>query len=307
MPSLRLRRTLILPLVLLVTACSVIFQKPAFNRTVYSSYVSSEGGYLKSKPVQGNHYLGALYNASSSSKQLLAAAIGDDDVLVEVPIQPTADAITQEAYKNHEYLANGLLVVNPNAGAHPISELIYRAEQEWDAKHKRQSKTLAEAVKEYRRRYGRVPPRGFDRWWSYVQTHNVLLPDEYDQIERDLASYWGVHPYDLRRLISELEHHPDSFVLANDGDGGVIHVADANLNPQNEAHFLSVAEEHMSLLRPVQDAIPEFRAIFTPHDNPMLVKDWMHHQAALNASATGTCMQFLSIIFFSTDHPFQNI
>jgi hypothetical protein len=58
---------------------------------------------------------------------------------------------------------DGLVEVN-NDGAHPIYELISRAEQEWDNKLKRASKTLAQAANEYRRRYKRHPPKGFDLW-----------------------------------------------------------------------------------------------------------------------------------------------
>lgn len=65
----------------------------------------------------------------------------------------------------------------------PSAELIEEAKAEWDAKVARQSTTLEEAVVEYKRRNNDLnPPKGFDRWWNYVQTHNVQLPDEYDRI-----------------------------------------------------------------------------------------------------------------------------
>lgn len=63
----------------------------------------------------------------------------------------------------HNFRSDGLLEVNEK-GAHPIYELISRAEAEWAAKHERASKTLEEAVFEYRRRYKRAPPKGFDLW-----------------------------------------------------------------------------------------------------------------------------------------------
>ena len=47
---------------------------------------------------------------------------------------------------------------------HPISFLIREAERKWTEMVNRQSKTLAEAVHEYRARYGRAPPKGFDDW-----------------------------------------------------------------------------------------------------------------------------------------------
>lgn len=47
---------------------------------------------------------------------------------------------------------------------HPIHDLINNATREWEAKLARQSKTLVEAVREYKRRYNRNPPKGFDKW-----------------------------------------------------------------------------------------------------------------------------------------------
>lgn len=63
----------------------------------------------------------------------------------------------------HEFQENGLLKVNP-AGQHPIFDLVEYAEHAWRNKTEKASKTLKQAVNEYRRRYGRAPPRGFDRW-----------------------------------------------------------------------------------------------------------------------------------------------
>ena len=63
----------------------------------------------------------------------------------------------------HNYLPNGLVEVNP-FGQHPIYELLEKAKQKWDGKLETASRTLNQAVNEYRRRYGRAPPKGFDRW-----------------------------------------------------------------------------------------------------------------------------------------------
>jgi len=78
--------------------------------------------------------------------------------------QPTATALNPPPILGkHRFLADGLVEVNED-GAHPIYELISRAEQEWENKLKRASKTLAQAANEYRRRYKRHPPKGFDPW-----------------------------------------------------------------------------------------------------------------------------------------------
>ena len=49
-------------------------------------------------------------------------------------------------------------------GPHPIYELMARAEKRWNGKLSKASKSLKEAVAEYRRRYERPPPKGFDLW-----------------------------------------------------------------------------------------------------------------------------------------------
>ena len=83
------------------------------------------------------------------------------------PSVPTpTDETKPDLNARHVYLPNGLLQVNPNA-SHPILELIRDAETKWQKKLNRASKTLGEAVAEYKRRYKRSPPRGFDKWYVF--------------------------------------------------------------------------------------------------------------------------------------------
>lgn len=74
-----------------------------------------------------------------------------------------AEVPLQRPLGEHVYRQDGLLQVNPD-GPHPIFGLVRRAEQEWEAKLNRASKTLEEAVTEYKRRYKRPPPLGFGDW-----------------------------------------------------------------------------------------------------------------------------------------------
>lgn len=76
----------------------------------------------------------------------------------QVPRKPQPPAI-----RKHKFRSDGLLHVNLE-GAHPIFELISRAEKEWEAKLRSASKTFKEVVQEYKRRYKRAPPKGFDLW-----------------------------------------------------------------------------------------------------------------------------------------------
>ena len=76
----------------------------------------------------------------------------------------------------HKYLANGILEMNPD-GAHPILELIKNAEDKWQKKLERASRTLEEAVVEYKRRYKRAPPKGFDDWYVSSSLPPIAMYD----------------------------------------------------------------------------------------------------------------------------------
>ena len=98
-------------------------------------------------------------------KKMVIQKDGTLDVLGLKPKRPSRHkAMTSKANSpQHTFLDNGLLKVNPD-GQHPIHDLLDRAQETWESKVNRASKTLRQAVNEYRRRYGRAPPKGFDRW-----------------------------------------------------------------------------------------------------------------------------------------------
>lgn len=65
----------------------------------------------------------------------------------------------------HTYSPTGhLLISNHSQAQHPIPQLLALGERRWEEMINRQSRNLGEAVEEYKRRYGRAPPKGFDIW-----------------------------------------------------------------------------------------------------------------------------------------------
>lgn len=81
-----------------------------------------------------------------------------------LPVPPPVDERPHPVVDGFLHVHDGL-----PATSHPIYQLIRDAMARWEAKNARASKTLRQAVAEYRRRYGRPPPKGFDHWWSFVQ------------------------------------------------------------------------------------------------------------------------------------------
>lgn len=87
---------------------------------------------------------------------------------------------------------------------HPIPRLMADAEQKFKALLAKQSKTLAQAVAEYKKRYGRDPPRGFDDWWEFATQNDVKLVDEYDAIFEDLGPFWLLSGREFRERAYEV-------------------------------------------------------------------------------------------------------
>ncbi|KAG7440347.1 uncharacterized protein BT62DRAFT_1080961 [Guyanagaster necrorhizus] len=194
----------------------------------------------------------------------------------------------------HKFLSNGLLEMNPE-GPHPIYQLIEFSEKKWEAKLQRASKTLNEAVIEYERRYKRAPPRGFDKWWEYVEKNNVQLPDEYDQIYRDLEPYWGVNPVDLIRIVREWEGHEDSFTFGKE-EGHRAGLVNYTIRDSSTHDRVFDGTRMLSeLLEDVDDFLPPFRAVFQPHDNPEHATDWELREKALEHARAGT--------YIDVEHP----
>ncbi|KAK3322638.1 hypothetical protein B0H66DRAFT_211527 [Apodospora peruviana] len=66
------------------------------------------------------------------------------------------------------------------------------------------SRSLREAVSEYRLRYGVPPPPHFDKWYDFALKHNSPVIDSFDQIHNDLLPFWGIPPALLREQTTHL-------------------------------------------------------------------------------------------------------
>ncbi|KAF4585112.1 Glycosyltransferase Family 90 domain containing protein [Pleurotus pulmonarius] len=195
---------------------------------------------------------------------------------------PVVAEMPQKPLGQHTFLPNGMLEVNPE-GAHPIYTLVKDAEERWNEKVSRASKSLEEAIAEYKRRYKRPPPKGFDDWWEYVVQNDVQLPDEYDQIHRDLEHYWGIEPRDLRKIQKELETKLDSYTLGKTATGPV-EVVTSSFQEGRYNQLIVGSVRIIGLLEEIDDVLPAFRATFSPHDGPNRLTDYGVQQAVLKAA-----------------------
>lgn len=190
----------------------------------------------------------------------------------------------------HPIDPNGLLSVSAESSSHPIFQLISDAERQWERKLRSASSSYGEAVKEYRRRYGRGVPRGFDQWWNYVQKHDIQLPDDYDSIHHDIEPFWGLDPKELN---ASLEPSPraDTYIIGKLKPDDPIRVLSTSFRqgktPQETKNIYNDLSRHsvkiVDHLRDVEQWLPPFRAVLTPHDGPGKLTDWAVKSAVMEA------------------------
>ena len=113
---------------------------------------------------------------------------------------------------------------------HPIELLVKEANQKFAAMVNHQSKTVEQAVAEYERRYDRLPPPGFDKWFQLAQEADCPIVDEFDTVMHTLEPFWGFSAQEFQArarmvpgdpfLAMEIKNHTvnifhDTLVLAH--------------------------------------------------------------------------------------------
>jgi len=143
---------------------------------------------------------------------------------------------------------------------HPIEILAAAGEERWNRIVGRQSKTLEQAIAEYRARYARYPPPGFDEWFLLCREKNVVLVDEFDEMTRAMEPLWGVPPQELRRRTkAALEAQSLYRFSIEDGEVQIDGLPDRWIKGLTEMVSVGV------------DFLPDMEAAFNRFDEPRVV------------------------------------
>lgn len=208
------------------------------------------------------------------------------------------------------FRSDGLIEANYD-NRHPIYDLIENAKADWDAKLARQSKSLREACLEYKRRYNRDPPPGFDRWyvvphtstsplissrWAYVERHRVQLPDEYDFLHRNLEIFWGISPALLEQRRLQWAANSGTFTIGKNHPEGKVEITSiraqqngdiANVQWRAGLQYIllsirfqeySLSFSRMNVLKDIGKSLSPFNATFYSEDGniPVIFRHFTH-------------------------------
>ncbi|KAK4443229.1 glycosyltransferase [Podospora aff. communis PSN243] len=95
---------------------------------------------------------------------------------------------------------------------HPAEQLIQAAITEFDRFREGQSRSLTMAIAEYRRRYGMVPPPGFDDWYRYAMANKSPVIDDFDILHASIVPFLRLSGKEFVRATESGYYHPDTDV-----------------------------------------------------------------------------------------------
>lgn len=85
---------------------------------------------------------------------------------------------------------------------HPIDDLIRSAQTSHKRALAERTHNVADGAAAYRRRRGRDPPPGFDRWYARALREDAVLVESFfDQIYEDLGPFYGLKPSQIQETM----------------------------------------------------------------------------------------------------------
>ncbi|THX18333.1 hypothetical protein D6D13_00468 [Aureobasidium pullulans] len=110
------------------------------------------------------------------------------------------------------FAASMLHIPDHTSKLHPIETLYLEGKRQFEETLSRQSKTPEEAVIEYRRRYQREPPAGFDEWAKLALRKGLVLIDEFDGMTRAFDPFLKLDPSILTKVLAATPRDLDELV-----------------------------------------------------------------------------------------------
>ncbi|PLW28477.1 hypothetical protein PCANC_23113 [Puccinia coronata f. sp. avenae] len=180
-------------------------------------------------------------------------------------------------YLPYDYLNHSWSLL-PSPDQYPLLQLIHNASLVWNDKLARQSTSLPQAVAEYKRRYHRPPPTGFNQWFRWAQQNGVKLIDEFDRVNELIEPFWALPPNVLRNRTEEAGKNEafSTFVVK---DGRVKAIGAKKDAPRTI--------DQLKLLEVIVPHLPDVNVTMSHHDGPSVFMDWKTKQRHLDHARAG--------------------
>ncbi|KAL8822641.1 MAG: hypothetical protein Q9191_006626 [Dirinaria sp. TL-2023a] len=128
------------------------------------------------------------------------------------------------------------------------------------------SKSVGDAVAQYRGRYGRYPPPRFDVWYNYAKERSSLVIDDFDDLYRDLEPFWDISPAEIRLRTGQMLSDP-----WNEVADIVLRKGKAEIGPKILATHRWMLEGIIAQIKPFAHHLPDMDLAFNINDEPRIV------------------------------------
>ncbi|KAL9612211.1 MAG: hypothetical protein Q9167_003199 [Letrouitia subvulpina] len=153
--------------------------------------------------------------------------------------------------------------LSPATGnSHPIHQLMFTAQKDFEESKLKQSQTLSQAVREYYRRYRLPPPPNFDKWYEFAKEKGVQLIDEYDTIYHSLLPFWALEPSVIRGRAREALGFDNALLGLLIRDGRIISAAGGTEWQQKST---------VGMVDSFVKHLPDMDLPFNVHDEPRVI------------------------------------
>ncbi|KDQ56557.1 glycosyltransferase family 90 protein [Jaapia argillacea MUCL 33604] len=172
-----------------------------------------------------------------------------------------------------------------------------QAEEKFKKLLGRQSKTLAAAVAEYKKRYNRNPPKGFDEWWKFAQDHDVLIVDEYDGMIEDLEPFWELSGEEFRRRVEQVSSLPSiDIVRLRNGEAVAVNLEKGFEDPEASAR----AQGFQEMILSFQHKLPDMDFPINAKAEGRILVPWEHRHFP-NLTLQDSSSAFIIFCAFTPD------
>ena len=116
--------------------------------------------------------------------------------------------------------------------------------------------------------------------------NDVQLPDEYDQINRDLHVFRALSPRDLQSRIEAASHLPDTYTLS-------IRHGSLLTSSTYDAEAINGADDRLAgqaeLITPIAKYLDDLSVVYSVHDTPSSILSWDHRSEILEHIEEDEC------------------
>ncbi|KAI4137297.1 MAG: hypothetical protein L6R39_007358, partial [Caloplaca ligustica] len=149
---------------------------------------------------------------------------------------------------------------------HPIDGLLSAASMQHDTwlQQASTSKTLDQCTAEYRRRFKRHPPPGFDAWYRYATERSSVVIDDFDNLMDDLQLFWAIKPAEIRKRTYE------AFGDWNEVAKLSIRSGKAEIGPDVRPTHRWMLDGVIAMMNNYIDKIPDMDLGFNINDEPRI-------------------------------------